>query len=150
MKKIILLMLLPFVFKAQEYKYCELIGYQKLFTTKLIIVVDSGQGLRMSDIIRDSSEVSKPAEYKNEKFYIQTKDKTYEGKEVLSDAKGTFIWKKVEVNPVKTETITKRKTFNSMIDGMNYMGQNGWEFVQAYTIPYNNSSVYRYVLKKKK
>ncbi|MTI30716.1 hypothetical protein [Xanthovirga aplysinae] len=26
----------------------------------------------------------------------------------------------------------KIKTFNSMIDALNYMGENGWEFVQAY------------------
>ena len=40
------------------------------------------------------------------------------------------------------------KLFNSMIDGLNYMGSKGWEFVQAYTITLNNSSIYHYVLKK--
>ena len=42
----------------------------------------------------------------------------------------------------------KHKLFNSMIDGLNYMGSKGWEFVQAYTITLNNSSIYHYVLKK--
>lgn len=40
--------------------------------------------------------------------------------------------------------------FNSMIDAMNYMGKQGWEFVQAYAVTYtNNNNVYHYVLKKK-
>ena len=69
-----------------------------------------------------------------------------------SDAKGKFIWKKFEVTPSKTETTQKVKAFNSMIDGMNYMGERGWEFVQAYVVTNqsSNMSTYRYVLKKKK
>jgi hypothetical protein len=44
----------------------------------------------------------------------------------------------------------KTKTFNSMIDAMNFMGKQGWEFVQAYAITYsNNLDIYHYVLKKK-
>lgn len=150
MKKLILLMLLPFVFKAQQYKYCELVGYSKWFSTKIVVAVDSGGGLNWTTMLKDSADLVKPAEFKNEKFYVQTKEKVYEGKEVLSDAKGTFIWKRVEVNPPKTETVVKTKTFNSMIDGMNYMGQLGWEFVQAYVVTSGNQNVYRYVLKKKK
>jgi hypothetical protein len=41
------------------------------------------------------------------------------------------------------------KTFNSMIDGLNYMGQDGWEFVQAYIVTIGNQNVYHYLLKKK-
>lgn len=41
-------------------------------------------------------------------------------------------------------------SFNSMIDAMNYMGKQGWEFVQAYAVTIGNTgAVYRYVLKKK-
>jgi len=40
--------------------------------------------------------------------------------------------------------------FNSMIDAMNFMGKQGWEFVQAYAVTMGDSgSVYHYVLKKK-
>lgn len=40
-------------------------------------------------------------------------------------------------------------TFNSMIDAMNYMGKQGWEFIQAYTVSMGNSmAVYHYVLKR--
>ena len=38
--------------------------------------------------------------------------------------------------------------FNSMIDALNYMGAQGWEFVQAYAITVGNSNVYHYLLKK--
>ena len=39
--------------------------------------------------------------------------------------------------------------FNSMIDAMNYMGERGWEFIQAYTVSTSNQLVYFYVLKRK-
>lgn len=144
-------MLLPFVFKAQEFKYCELVGIQKIFSSKLIVLVDSGQGLNFANVLRDSTDLVKPPEYKNEKVYVQTNEALYEGKQVQADDKGKFIWKKVEVNPIKKETVLKVKSFNSMIDGMNFMGDRGWEFVQAFVVVNNNSPMtYRYVLKKKK
>lgn len=44
----------------------------------------------------------------------------------------------------------KPVVFNSMIDAMNYMGDRGWEFVQAFAVSVgNNGSVYHFVLKKK-
>lgn len=44
----------------------------------------------------------------------------------------------------------KNVVFNSMVDAMNFMGKQGWEFVQAYVVSVNdNSAVYHYVLKKK-
>lgn len=43
----------------------------------------------------------------------------------------------------------KAKTFSSMVEAMNYMGQNGWEFVQAYTISEpTGGQVYRWLLKR--
>ena len=55
---------------------------------------------------------------------------------------------------VGKETILKDETgkaldFNSMIDALNFMAQNGFEFVNAYTITVGNQNVYHYVLKKK-
>ena len=38
--------------------------------------------------------------------------------------------------------------FNSMVDAMNYMGETGWEFVQAYAITVAQSNVYHWLLKK--
>lgn len=37
--------------------------------------------------------------------------------------------------------------FNSMIDAMNFMGQQGWEFEQAYAFVVGNQNVYHYLLK---
>jgi len=38
--------------------------------------------------------------------------------------------------------------FNSMIDALNFMGNLGWEFVQAYAITMGNTNVYHFLLKK--
>ena len=38
--------------------------------------------------------------------------------------------------------------FNSMVDAMNFMGGNGWEFVQAYTVSEGNENVYRWLMMK--
>lgn len=44
----------------------------------------------------------------------------------------------------------KVQSFNSMIDALNYMGVQGWEFVQAHAITIGNQNVYHYLLKRKK
>ena len=52
------------------------------------------------------------------------------------------------------ETIIKDEegkglVFNSMIDALNFMSKNGFEFEQAYTITISNQNVYHYLLRKK-
>jgi hypothetical protein len=45
----------------------------------------------------------------------------------------------------------KALTFSTMVEAMNYMGQNGWEFVQAYTVSEpSGGQVYRWLLKRTK
>lgn len=44
----------------------------------------------------------------------------------------------------------KALDFNSMIDALNFMAENGYEFVNAYTISVGNQSVYHYILRKSK
>lgn len=39
-------------------------------------------------------------------------------------------------------------TFNSMVDAMNFMGMDGWEFLQAYVVTVQNQNVYHWLLKK--
>lgn len=51
---------------------------------------------------------------------------------------------------IKDEETGKVQTFNTMVDALNYMGENGWEFVQAYTVTIGNQSVYHWLLKKKR
>ena len=40
--------------------------------------------------------------------------------------------------------------FNSMIDALNFMTKNGYEFVQAYAVTKSDQMVYHYLLRKKK
>lgn len=51
---------------------------------------------------------------------------------------------------LRDEQTGKVKTFNSMIDALNYMGEDGWEFVQAYIATSGESNVYHWLLKKRK
>jgi hypothetical protein len=44
----------------------------------------------------------------------------------------------------------KLVVFNSMIDALNFLSKNGYEFIDAYTITISNQNVYHYMLKKKK
>ncbi len=53
------------------------------------------------------------------------------------------------------ETIVKDEVgravdFNSMIDALNFMSANGYEFVNAYAITIENRNVYHYLLRNKK
>lgn len=42
----------------------------------------------------------------------------------------------------------KPVVFNSMVDAMNFMGENGWEFAQAYIVTMGQQNVYHWLLKK--
>jgi len=44
----------------------------------------------------------------------------------------------------------KSVDFNSMIDALNFMSKNGYEFVNAYAITLSNQNVYHYLLRNKK
>ncbi|MBB4037542.1 hypothetical protein GGR21_003459 [Dysgonomonas hofstadii] len=57
----------------------------------------------------------------------------------------TSIWKGIDY--LKDDK-GKKISFNSMVDAMNYMGKQGWEFVQAYVVTTNNQNVYHWLLKQ--
>lgn len=44
----------------------------------------------------------------------------------------------------------KNMIFNSMIDALNFMTKNGYEFVQAFAFAVSEKNVYHYLLRKKK
>lgn len=61
---------------------------------------------------------------------------------------------RTKIFSARKETILKDELgkaldFNSMIDALNFMDQNGFEFVNAYTITVGNQNVYHYIMKKK-
>jgi hypothetical protein len=43
----------------------------------------------------------------------------------------------------------KLVVFNSMIDALNFLSKNGYEFLDAYAITIGNQNVYHYMLKKR-
>ena len=43
----------------------------------------------------------------------------------------------------------KPKKFNSMVDAMNYMGENGWNFEQAYVVGSTTYNTYHWLLSQK-
>jgi hypothetical protein len=55
-------------------------------------------------------------------------------------------------NRYKDPTTGKPVIFNSMIDALNFMGKDGWEFVQAYIVTEGSGTgsqnVYHFLLKK--
>ena len=51
-------------------------------------------------------------------------------------------------NKLKDPATGKPIAFNSMVDALNYMGERGWDFEQAYVVTDGNSSVYHYLMKK--
>lgn len=57
----------------------------------------------------------------------------------------TSMWKD---NRLKDSATGKNMVFNSMIDALNFMGKQGWEFEQAYTVTVQNQNVYHYLMKK--
>lgn len=103
---IIMLALMPLLSFSQtstskNYAYCELVGTQGVFTTKVTVSIDFGQA---------------------QSFF--NRDQT------LKDANGKAI------------------KFNSMVDALNYMGSQGWEFIQAFTIGEKGSFTYHFLMKK--
>jgi len=84
-----------------NWAYCQLVGSQKLFSTKVDVSIDHGQEIK--NIFQDNR--------------------------IFDPATG------------------KARSFNSMVDAMNFMGSLGWEFVQAYVITVSNINVYCWLLK---
>ena len=52
-------------------------------------------------------------------------------------------------NRITDKQTGKIKKFNSIVDALNYMGNDGWELVQMYTVTVDERNVYRWILKKK-
>lgn len=50
-------------------------------------------------------------------------------------------------NRLKTDE-GKLKKFNSVVDALNYMGKDGWVFVNAFPIGVSTGQIYHYVFKK--
>lgn len=51
-------------------------------------------------------------------------------------------------NRLTDPTTGKPRVFNSMVDALNFMGKEGWEFVQAYNVPVGDVNYFHYMMKK--
>ncbi|RTL60580.1 MAG: hypothetical protein EKK37_00025 [Sphingobacteriales bacterium] len=45
-------------------------------------------------------------------------------------------------NRLRDEITGKLKTFNTLVDAMNYMGQQGWVLINAFPSEHNGTSIY--------
>jgi hypothetical protein len=61
-------------------------------------------------------------------------------------AMSTKIALSIDYGQIKDES-GKIETFNTMIDAMNYMSEQGWEFVQAYVVGGKTGDVYHWIIK---
>lgn len=85
-----------------KFTYCEIVGIEKLMSSKIVVNIDFGQETH---------------------FFSDTR--------------------------YKDPSTGKPYVFNSMIDALNFMGKDSWDFVQAYTVgDAQRGYVYHYVLKK--
>ncbi|VBB48593.1 conserved exported hypothetical protein [uncultured Paludibacter sp.] len=60
----------------------------------------------------------------------------------------TSFWNQAAKQKVLDEN-GKEIKFNSMVDALNYMGTQGWEFVQAFAVTMGNTNVYHFLMKRK-
>lgn len=51
---------------------------------------------------------------------------------------------------LRDEKTGQVQSFNSMVDALNYMANDGWEVVQAYAITVAQQNVYHYLLRRKR
>lgn len=88
-----------------DAEYVQIVGTNKLFSSKVTIEIDFGQRTKLLGSYKESGIVDE-----NE----------------------------------------QRVEFNSMIDALNFMTSQGYEFVQAYAVSSDNQNVYHYLLKRVK
>lgn len=50
---------------------------------------------------------------------------------------------------IRDEETGKVQKFNSMVDALNYMENQGWDFVDAYAVTVSNQNAYHWLLRKK-
>ncbi len=94
---------------------------------------------------------------------VPIKDVDVEYVQIVGTAKLFSTKVKIQIDfGQSTKLFTKRKQtqvkdkngklveFNSMIDALNFMSSNGYDFVSAYAITLGNQNVYHFLLKRRK
>ena len=93
---------------------------------------------------------------------IDKSQEEYEGYYALVLATGRLFSKKVTIsidygkqtrffqNTTERDENGKPIVFNTVVDALNYMKHNGWDFVDAYAITIGNQNVYHYLFERSK
>jgi hypothetical protein len=58
------------------------------------------------------------------------------------------FWKQMLGDPMVDPQTGRPRVFNSMVDAMNFMGSQGWQFVNAYAVTAKDQLVYHYIMKR--
>ncbi len=87
----------------------------------------------------------------NEKIvYCQLVGTSFLGKVTVSIDMGEKTgFMRLNTSYLIDERTGKAMKFNSMVDALNFMGEQGWELAQAYALGEGGSYVYHYLLKQK-
>lgn len=110
-------------------------------------------GKKLTPIVETAKDTTARQEYNGEKYIFcqivgTAKPFTFNTQLTISIDYGQErkFWKDERLR----DENGKVQSFNSMIDALNYMGNQGWEFAQAYTVTMGNTNVYHYLLKREK
>jgi hypothetical protein len=84
-----------------DVKYIEIVGVERLLSTKITVVIDYGQKMKFGSGQRIEKDDGRPI------------------------------------------------IFNSMVEALNFLCRNGWEFVNNYAVMISNENVYHFLLRRR-
>jgi hypothetical protein len=97
-----------------------------------------------AQVIVDGVDINKMEELQYVELVGQTRFINLTKIKVFVDYGQNFSWRQQTIEDVNGE----RSSFNSMVDALNFMYENGWEFVSNYHIDNDGSLTYHYILQR--
>lgn len=97
-----------------------------------------------AQVIVDGVDINKMEELQYVELVGQTRFINLTKIKVFVDYGQDFSWRQ---QTIEDESGT-RSSFNSMVDALNFMYANGWEFVSNYHIDNDGSLTYHYILQR--
>lgn len=97
-----------------------------------------------AQVIVDGVDINKMDELQYVELVGQTRFINLTKIKVFVDYGQDFSWRQQTIEDKSGE----RSSFNSMVDALNFMYDNGWEFVSNYHIDNDGSLTYHYILQR--
>jgi len=97
-----------------------------------------------AQVIVDGVDINKMEELQYVELVGQTRFINLTKIKVFVDYGQDFSWRQQTIEDKSGE----RSSFNSMVDALNFMYDNGWEFVSNYHIDNDGSLTYHYILQR--